>query len=377
VTETTEFRPVPSDLGEHELLVNMGPSHPSTHGVLRVVLRVDGEKIVGTEPDVGFLHRCFEKMCEGWTYPQIVPLTDRTDYLSPMTCELAYVTAVEKMAGIEVPERAHWLRVIMAELQRIASHLVWFGSLGNDLGATSPFIYALREREHVMDLFEAVSGARLTYSYMRLGGVRQDLVSGFADKARAFLKLMPGRIREYENLFMKNAIFLARSKGVGKFSARQAIAYGASGPVLRASGVDFDLRRDEPYAAYARFKFDVPLGENGDVYDRAVCRFGELRASLDIIGQALDGLPEGDVLVKVPKVLKLPEGDAYSRVESPRGEVGLYIVSDGGTSPYRLKWRAPSFVHLESLALMCDGYMVADVVANIAALDIVLGEVDR
>jgi NADH-quinone oxidoreductase subunit D len=377
VTETTEFRPVPSDLGEHELLVNMGPSHPSTHGVLRVVLRVDGERIVGTEPDVGFLHRCIEKMCEGWTYQQIVPLTDRIDYLSPMTCELAYVTAVEKMANIEVPERAHWLRVIMAELQRIASHLVWFGSLGNDLGATSPFIYALREREHVMDLFEAISGARLTYSYMRLGGVRKDLVPGFADKARAFLKLMPGRIREYENLFMKNVIFLARSKGVGKFSAREAIAYGASGPVLRASGVDFDIRRDEPYAAYARFKFDVPLGENGDVYDRAACRFGELRASLDIIGQALDGLPEGEVLVKVPKVLKLPAGDAYSRVESPRGEVGLYIVSDGGTSPYRLKWRAPSFVHLESLALMCDGYMVADVVANIAALDIVLGEVDR
>ncbi len=377
MTEISEFRPLPEDLGEHELIVNMGPSHPSTHGVLRLILRVDGETIVDATPDIGFLHRCFEKLSEGWTYPQVVPLTDRNDYVSSMTNELAYVIAVEKLAGIEVPERAQVIRVIVAELQRIASHLVWFGSFANDLGATTAFIYAIRERERILDLFEALSGARLTYSYMRIGGVRNDLPPWFVEKTREFLKLMPSRLREYENLFMKNAIFLARSRGVGKLTAEQAIAYGASGPVLRASGVNFDIRRDEPYAAYGRFRIGVPVGKNGDVYDRAVCRFEEMRESLKIVEQALDALPDGEVMAKVPRVLKPPAGDVYSRIESPRGEVGVYLVSDGGPNPYRVKWRAPSFVHLESLPIMCRGHMVADVVANIGSIDIILGEVDR
>jgi len=377
VTETVEFRPLPADIGEHELLVNMGPSHPSTHGVLRVVLRVDGETVVDALPDLGFLHRCFEKLAESWTWPQVVPLTDRLDYVSAMTNELAYVIAVEKLAGIEVPERAQVIRVIMAELQRIASHLVWFGSFANDLGATTPFLYAIREREHILDLFEAAAGARLTYSYLRIGGVRNDLPPGFVEKCRDFLRLMPKRLKEYENLLLKNVIFVARTKGVGRLTREQAIAYGCSGPVLRASGVDFDLRRDEPYAAYGRFDIDVPVGTEGDVYDRTVCRFEEMRASLKIIAQALDALEPGETMAKVPRVLKPPAGDVYSRIESPRGEVGVYLVSTGGTGPYRVKWRAPSFVHLESLPLMCRGHYVADVVANIGSIDIILGEVDR
>lgn len=377
MTAVSEYRPLPGDLGEHELIVNMGPSHPSTHGVLRVILRVDGERIVDAKPDVGFLHRCFEKICEGWTYAQIAPLTDRCDYVAAMTNELAYVVAVEKLAGIDVPERAQVIRVIVAELQRIASHLVWLASLANDLGATTLFLYCVREREFILDLFEALSGARLTYSYMRLGGVARDLPPGFVDRTRAFLKLMPSRLREYDRLFMRNAIFVARTKNVGRLTAEEAIAYGASGPTLRASGVDFDIRRDEPYAAYGRFRIGVPLGKNGDVYDRCLCRFEEMKESLKVIEQALAALPEGEVLTKLPRVFKPPVGDVYSRIESPRGEVGVYIVSDGGPTPYRLKWRAPSFVHLEALPLMCDGHMVADVVANIGSIDIILGEVDR
>jgi len=249
--------------------------------------------------------------------------------------------------------------------------------MGNDLGATTLLLYTLRERELILDLFEAVSGARLTYSYMRIGGVRNDLPPGFEAKAREFLKLMPSRLREYERVFMKNRIFENRTKGVGIVTREQAIALGASGPVLRGSGVDFDLRRDEPYAAYEKFTFNVPVGRNGDAYDRSVCRFAEIAESLKIIEQALDGLPEGDVQAKFPRVLKPPAGDIYSRIESPRGEVGVYLVSDGSQKPYRVKWRAPSFIHLGALPLMCNGYMVADVVTNIGALDTILGEVDR
>jgi len=373
-----EFMDRPSDLGEHEFIVNMGPQHPSTHGVLRVILRVDGEEIVDARPDVGFLHRCFEKVVEGCDYKQVVPFTDRLDYVSSLTNELAYVVAVEKLAGIEVPERAQWLRVLVAELQRIASHLVWFGTFALDLGATTPFLYAIRERELILDMFEALTGARLTYSYMRIGGVRGDLPPGFGAKAREFLKLMPSRLSEYENLIMKNRIFVNRLKGVGRVSAEQAVAYGASGPTLRGSGVDFDLRRDEPYAAYDRFEFGVPLGSpDGDVYDRAVCRFAEMYESLKIVEQALEGLPEGNVQAKVPRVLKPPAGEVYSRIESPRGEVGVYIVSDGSAKPHRVKWRAPSFVHLQLLPLMGRGHLLADMVAVIGSIDIILGEVDR
>ena len=377
MTSLTELRPLPGDLGEHEFLINMGPQHPSTHGVLRVILRVDGERIVDVRPDVGFLHRCFEKVSEGWTYQQVVPLTDRNDYVSAMTNELAYVQAVEELAGVEVPERAKWIRVLIAELQRVASHLVWFGTFALDLGGTTPFIYAIRERELILDLFEAISGARLTYSYMRIGGVRNDLPPGFEAKTREFLKLMPSRLREYENLFMKNRIYELRSKGIGRLSAEDAIAYGASGPTLRGSGVDWDLRRDEPYAAYDKFRFAVPLGKTGDVYDRAWCRFEEMRVSFKIIEQALDGLPEGEVRAKVPRVLKPPAGEVYSRIDSPRGEVGVYLVSDGGTNPYRVKWRAPSFVHLQLLPIMARGHVIADMVAIIGSIDIILGEVDR
>ncbi len=377
MTAISEVRPVPGGLGEHELLVNMGPQHPSTHGVLRVILRVDGERIVEARPDVGFLHRCFEKVSEGWTYPQVVPLTDRNDYVSAMTNELAYVIAVEKLLGLEVPEKAQHLRVLIAELQRVASHLVWFGTFALDLGATTPFLYAIREREHILDLFEALCGARLTYSYMRIGGVRNDLPPGFDRRTREFLELMPSRLREYENLFMKNRIYELRSRGIGRVSAEEAVAYGASGPTLRGSGVDWDLRRDEPYAAYDRYRLRVPLGRNGDVYDRAYCRFEEIRASLDLIEQVLESLPEGEVRAKVPRVIKPPPGEVYSRVESPRGEVGVYLVSDGGPNPYRVKWRAPSFVHLQLLPLMAKGHVIADMVAIIGSIDIILGEVDR
>lgn len=360
-----------------EIQINMGPQHPSTHGVLRVILTLDGETVVDAKPDIGYLHRGFEKLAEKRTYVQFVTLTDRTDYLSSMLNNAVYAMAVEKLMGIEVPERAEYIRVIMMELQRIASHLVFIGAFGLDLGASTPFIYAFREREDICDLFEMVCGARLTYSYIRPGGVMRDIPAGFDQKLRTFLKKMPSRMAEFDELLSKNEILLIRSRGVGLLSAQDAVNWAASGPVLRGSGVPFDLRRDQPYSIYDRMQFDVITEPDGDCLSRYRIRPAEIKESLKIVEQALDMLPEGDYTAKVPKVLKPPVGEVYTRVESPRGDLGVYLISDGSANPYRLHWRAPSFINLATVGDMIRGWKIADAVAIIGSLDIVLGEVDR
>jgi len=364
---------------EPEVLeVNMGPQHPSTHGVLRVVARFDGEVVRSVEPVIGYLHRCFEKVCEGWNYAQIVPFCDRNDYLGAITNEWAYCRAAEALLGIEVPERAEYLRVITAELQRICSHLLWFGTFSLDLGATTPFIYAFREREILYDLFESLCGARLLYGYLRLGGVRNDVPPGWFTEVERYLRMQEEKLKEYYDLLIDNAIFLSRTKGIGGISAQDAIAYGVSGPMLRACGVNWDLRKDEPYSVYPRFSFDVPLGETGDLYDRCIVRMREIEESIRIVRQAVASIPEGDVVGKVPRALRPPAGaEVYGRVEGPRGEVGCYLVSDGSPKPWRLKWRGPCFSNLQPLDLMARGHKVADLVAIVGSTDIVLGEVDR
>jgi len=376
--EKPELRDVVTkDVGEEEILVSMGPQHPATHGVLRVVLKLSGETIVDAYPDIGYLHRGVEKIAEGWTYPQFVPMTDRLDYVAAMSNELAYVLAVERLMNIEVPPRAAYIRVIMAELQRIASHLVWLGAFGTDMGAVTLFLYCFREREKIIELFEMASGARLTYSYMRIGGVRNDLPDGFVEKARDFVKLMRQRLKEYDDLFTGNRIFEARTKGIGPLTAEQAIALSATGPTLRGSGVAYDVRRAEPYLIYDQLDFEVPVGKNGDTYDRYLCRMKEMRESLKIIEQCLDALPGGEVMAKVPKVIKPPAGEVYSLTEAPRGALGVYLVSDGSANPYRLHWRAPTFANLQIVRETTRGFKIADAVAVIGSVDIVLGEVDR
>lgn len=355
----------------------MGPQHPSTHGVLRMILTLDGEVVTDARPDIGYLHRGIEKLAENRTYTQFIPLTDRTDYLSSMLNNAVYAMAVEKLMEIEVPERAEFIRVIMMELNRIASHLVFVGAFSLDLGATTPFLYAFREREDILDLFEMACGARLTYSYIRPGGVMRDLPEGFDAKARAFLKKMPSRMDEIDNLFSKNEIVIIRSRGVGIISAEDAIDYGMSGPNLRGSGVPFDVRKDEPYSVYDRISFQVVTQPAGDCLARYLMRTGEIRESLKIVEQALDMLPEGEYTAKVPRVLKPPAGEVMSRLESSRGDLGVYLVSDGSANPYRLHWRPPSFINLAAVGQMLRGWKVADAVAILGSLDIVLGEVDR
>lgn len=360
-----------------EIQVNMGPQHPSTHGVLRVILTLDGETVVDAKPDIGYLHRGVEKLAEKRTYVQFVTLTDRTDYLASMLNNAVYAMAVEKLMAIEVPERAEFIRVIMMELQRIASHLVFVGAFGLDLGASTPFIYAFREREDICDLFEMVCGARLTYSYIRPGGVMRDLPAGFDQKLRAFLKKMPSRMDEFDELLTKNGILILRSRGVGVISAKDAVNWALSGPPLRGSGVPFDIRRDQPYSVYDRMQFDVITQPDGDCLSRYRVRPIEIRESLRIVEQSLDMLPEGDYTAKVPRVIKPPAGEVYTRVESPRGDLGVYLISDGTSNPYRLHWRAPSFINLAAVGDMIKGWKIADAVAIIGSLDIVLGEVDR
>ncbi len=360
------------------VVVNMGPQHPSTHGVLRVLAEIDGERILQCEADIGFLHRCFEKIAEGLPFPSVIPYTDRTDYLAGMTNELAYCLAVEQLFGIEVPERASAIRVLMAELQRIASHLLWFGTFALDLGAVTPFLYAWREREKLLDVFETVSGARMMYHYVRIGGVRNDLPAGVDRQVRTFLDGFDANLDEFHALLTANPIFQARTRNVAVLSRQDAIAYGASGPTLRGSGVAYDLRKVHPYCGYERYDFAVPVGETGDILDRYNVRMEEMRQSARIARQALEGLPEGDFMGKVPRRWKAPAADAYSRVEGPRGEVGVYVVGDGQNDrPWRVHWRAPSFVHLQLLPVLGPGLLVADVVAVIGSIDIVLGEVDR
>ena len=364
-------------LRTEEIQVNMGPQHPSTHGVLRMILKLDGEVVMDAQPDIGYLHRGIEKLAEKRTYNQFVTLTDRTDYLSSMLDNVVYAIAVEKLMGIEAPERAEYIRVIMMELNRIASHLVFVGAFGLDLGASTPFIYAFREREDIIDIFEATCGARLTYSYIRPGGVMRDLPLGIEDKIRAFLRKLPSRLVEIDDLFSRNEIVFVRTRGVGVISPEDAIDYAMSGPNLRGSGVAFDVRKDEPYSVYDRLDFNIVTQPTCDCLGRYLVRTGEIRESLKIVEQALDGLPEGDYTAKMPRTLRPPAGEVFTRIESSRGDLGVYLVSDGSTSPYRLHWRAPSFINLAAVSQMAKGWKVADLVAILGSLDIVLGEVDR
>lgn len=373
---------VPSDIRTEELLVNMGPQHPSTHGVLRVLLQTDGELILKATPYIGYLHRSAEKIAEKVGYRQFTPYTDRLDYLAAMNNNLGFALAVEKMGGIEVPPRAGLIRIIFAELNRIASHLVATGSYGLDMGAFTPFLYCFREREWIVDLFEMACGARLTYSYITIGGVREDLPAGWVEKCREFLAYFEPKIREYNDLLSYNHIFIQRTGNVGVCPAEMAIGYGLTGPSLRGSGVKWDLRKNMPYGGYEQFDFDVPVGDGrhgavGDCWDRYFVRVLEMTESVKIIRQALDRLSEGPVQAKAPRTVKLPAGEIYHEIENPRGQLGFYIVSDGGTSPYRLKIRGPSFCNLSVLEDLARNCLLADIAAMIGSLDVVMGEVDR
>jgi len=360
-----------------EMEINMGPQHPSTHGVLRLVLQLDGEEIREMRPVIGYLHRGVEKLCEHRTFPMIEPLTDRLDYVAAISENLGYCGAVEKLMGVQVPPRAQYIRVVLAELQRLASHLLWLGTHALDLGAMTVFFYTFREREIILDLFESFCGARLTYNSMRIGGLYEDVPRGWFDRVRHFLKIFPGRMQEYEDLLTVNRIFVGRTKGVGLLSAEDAVAWGVSGPPLRASGVNYDVRKAIPYSSYEDFEFDVPLGANGDTYDRYLVRMEEMRQCCRILRQALDRMPEGEVRAKVPKYIKPAAGEVYHVVESPRGEQGFHIIATGGEMPYRMRFRSPSFVNLQALPMMCRGGLMADVVAVIGSIDIVLGDCDR
>ncbi len=359
-------------------VINVGPQHPSTHGVFRMRVTLDGEVVVDMEPVLGYLHRGIEKLAEGRTYTQNIPFTDRLDYLASMTNNLAYAMAVEKLAGIAVPERAEYLRVIMSELQRIASHLVGVGSFLNDCGAfMTPFLYMFREREKILDLFEMVCGQRLTYNYIRIGGVSYDIPEEFLPALDKFVREMPGFIDEYDQLLAENEILLARAKGVGILPKELAINTSASGPVLRASGVNWDIRKADPYSVYDRFEFDIPTGSTGDCYDRYWVRIQEMRQSVRIIKQAAEQLPQGEVLTRVPLRLRPPAGEAYGHIEGPKGELGFYLVSDNSVTPYRFHVRAPTLINLTALRDMMIGWKVADAVIIFGSIDICLGEVDR
>lgn len=366
-------------ISDHEMLLNMGPQHPSTHGVLRVVLKLDGEVVTGAVPDLGYLHRGVEKLAEHRTFGQFIILTDRDDYLCAMLNNWAYCMSIEKLLKVQIPERAEYLRVIAGEMNRIASHLLFIGTFGIDIGAFTPFLYAFgREREMILDLFEQLCGARITYNYVRIGGVSNDLPEGWVEKAKKFVAHMKGCLKEYDDLLSYNPIFMDRTKGVGVLSKEKAISYGVSGPNLRASGVSLDLRKDAPYGIYSKFQFNPAVRQNGDCWDRYMVRRDEIAESCKILEQALDGIVAGDIMGKVPKVnLRPPVGEAYAQLEGARGLLGVYIVSDGGLSPYRLHLRAPSYINLAMLQEILVGWKVADVVAILGSIDIVLGEVDR
>lgn len=388
---------------DRTMILNMGPQHPSTHGVLRLVVEVDGETIVRIMPDIGYLHTGIEKTTEAKFYQQVVPLTDRIDYLCPMTNNLTYCLAVEKLLGLEIPKRAQYIRVMMNEMTRINSHLVWLGTHAMDIGALTVFLYCFREREDILRLFEMVSGQRMMTSYFRIGGVSLDLPLGFLERVKRFADRFPSNVDEYENLLTNNPIWVRRLKGVAYISPEDAIALGTTGPTLRACGIDIDLRRDAPYSGYENFKFNVPTSTVGDVYARYLVRVQELRESIGIVKQCLEGMPEaGPIKADAPKVIlperekmktqmesliyhfkiitegfTVPAGEVYQAVESPRGEMGYYIVSDGTAKPYRVHMRSPSFANLQALPAMCEGRLIADVVAAIGSIDIVLGDCDR
>ncbi|MFM8550998.1 MAG: NADH dehydrogenase (quinone) subunit D [Nitrospiraceae bacterium] len=385
-----------------ELLLNMGPQHPATHGVLRVVLELDGERISKATADLGYLHRGVEKLAEGLAYMQIIPHTDRLDYVCSMTNNYAYVRTVEKLLGLTIPERAEYIRTIVAEMQRIIGHLFWLGTQALDIGAMTVFFWTFREREVLLDLFEKLCGARLTLNYFRIGGVDSDFTPDLVERLRAFLKDFPAHIEEYETLLQTNRIWVARTKDVAVISAEDAINFGLTGPVLRASGVAYDIRKLEPYGAYDKVEWEVPIGKNGDTYDRYWVRMEELRQSSRIIAQCLDQLPEGPIVADAPKIIpppkahvmrdmeslihhfiiftqgfKPPKGETYCATEAPKGELGFFIISDGSPRPYRMKIRAPSFVHMGAFDHMARGYLISDIITIFGTYDIVMGECDR
>jgi len=369
-------------LKTESMVLNMGPQHPSTHGVLRLELEIEGELVLNVKPHLGYLHRCFEKHAESMQYNQVVPYTDRLDYLASIGNNFGYAVTVEKLLGIEVPERVQYIRVIMAELQRIASHQVALGSNGADIGALTPFLYLFRDREHILSIIEETCGARMLYNYIWIGGLSHDIHPDFIRKTKEFVNYLKPNIVELDNLLSYNKIFIERTANIGILPADTAINFGASGPTLRGSGVKFDIRKDDPYSIYDRFDFDIPVGQGlqgkvGDCWDRYYVRVREMEQSLRIIEQAIDQIPEGDVQSANPKRIKPPKASVYTRVENPRGELGYFIISDGNTNPFRVKVRAPSFVNLEILGELCKGYLVSDVVAILGSIDIVLGEVDR
>jgi NADH-quinone oxidoreductase subunit D len=384
------------------MVVNMGPQHPSTHGVLRLVIEIDGETVLNVVPDIGYLHTGIEKTCEAKFYQQVVPMTDRIDYLSPMSNNLCYCLAVEKLLELEIPPKAQWIRVLLNELTRLNSHLVWLGTHAMDIGALTVFLYTFREREEILRIFEHVSGQRMMGSYFRIGGLALDPPIDLFDRVQALVKILPEKIDEYENLLTGNPIWINRLKGVGYLSPADGIALGVTGPPLRASGVDFDLRRDMPYSSYEEFQFKVPISQVGDVWARYIVRLEEMRESVKICQQALDGMPDGPIKADAPHVVlpdrekmktemealiyhfkivtegfTVPAGEVFQAIESPRGEMGYYVVSDGTAKPYRVHMRNPSFASLQALQTMCAGRLIADVVAVIGSIDIVLGEIDR
>jgi NADH-quinone oxidoreductase subunit D len=355
----------------------MGPQHPATHGVLRVKLKLDGERVLGSECVIGYLHRGVEKIAENRTYAQFAPYVDRMDYVAAVTNGMGYVEAVEKLLGVEIPPRAQYTRMILAELQRIASHLLWLGTHALDLGAMTPVFYTFREREEILKIFEKYCGARLTTHAFRIGGLQYDLYDGFEQECLKFCEYLPPKIDEYERLLTQNRIWIKRTRGIGVLSAEDAIAYGVTGPVLRGSGVKWDIRKVQPYEAYDKVEFEVPIGAHGDTYDRYIVRIQEMHQCVRIIRQCLERLAPGPILGKVGKVIKPPVGEVYHSIEAPKGELGYFVVSDGTTNPYRVRVRPPSFVNLQALDIMIRGHLIADVVAVIGTLDIVLGEVDR
>ncbi len=384
------------------MILNMGPQHPATHGVLRVILELDGETVVKASPVIGYLHTGIEKNMEAKTYTQALTMTDRMDYLAPMSNNLVYAGAIEKLMQVEIPPRAEYVRVIMTELTRIASHLVWLGTHATDIGAMSMLLYCFREREKIIQMYEFVSGVRMMSSYFRVGGLAKDIPDGFDKRVKEILDTFPGRINEYEGLLTENKIWRNRTENVGVISAEDAVNAGLSGPNLRASGVAWDIRKSNPYSYYDKFEFDIATNDKGDVYGRYLVRLEEMRQSLRIIDQAIDGIPEGPYITEDRKIapppkervlkgmeelihhFKLvvhgfqpPEGDVYFSIESPKGEIGCYIVSDGSKKPYRVHFRPPSFVNISALNRLVKGRMVADVIACIGSIDIVLGEIDR
>ncbi len=403
VQTSTLIQPRPEDpTKDRTMILNMGPQHPSTHGVLRLVVEIDGETVLRVVPDIGYLHTGIEKTCEAKFYQQVVPLTDRIDYLSPMSNNLCYTLAVEKLLQLEIPARAQWIRVLLNELTRIQSHLVWLGTHAMDIGALTVFLYTFREREEILRIFEHVSGQRMMTSYFRVGGLALEPPIDLFAWIQRFLKDMPARVDEYQNLLTGNPIWVDRLKGVGYLSPDDAIAFGVSGPPLRASGVDWDARRDMPYSSYEKFDFKVPVSDGGDVWARYIVRLDEMRESIKIMQQALDGMPEGDIRADAPKIIlpdreqmktqmesliyhfkivtegfPVPAGEVFQAIESPRGLMAYYVVSDGTAKPYRVHMRNPSFATLQALDTMCKGRLLADVVAIIGSIDIVLGEIDR